>query len=82
MAFVFSVSFVLPVAAESETTVILSNTDGLSYRAQLNIQEDDIYVIWQDDSVGDGDIFFSKGSADSLAFDDAVNLSDNLGKLI
>ena len=79
MAFVFSVSFVLPVAAESETTVILSNTDGLSYRAQLNIQ-DDIYVIWQDDSVGDGDIFFSKGSADSLNFDDAINLSDNLGK--
>jgi len=79
IAFVFSVFFVLPVAAESETTVILSNTDGLSYRAQLNVQ-DDIYVIWQDDSVGDGDIFFSKGSAESLNFDDALNLSDNLGK--
>jgi len=81
LVFVFSVSFVLPVSAESGTTIRLTNnTDALSYRAQLSIQENDIFVVWQDDSAGDGDIFFSKGSTKNLDFEDTVNLSNNVGK--
>ena len=80
LVFVIGTSVLLPVMAESELLVSLSKTDGLSYRAQLHVQDDEIYVIWQDDSVGDGDIFFSKGSLNNFNFEDPINLSDNARK--
>jgi len=77
---VFVLSYALPVDAESEKMVRLSNSDELSYRGQLIVLEDEIYVLWQDDSTGDGDIYFSKISAENFKVEPPINLSNNDGK--
>ena len=67
------------VVAEPTVTVNLSNTNEKSHRAQMFAFDNNIYVVWQDDSSGKGDIFFSRSTNSGVSFDSVINLSDNAG---
>jgi len=67
------------VVAEPTVTVNLSNTNEKSHRAQMFAFDNNIYVVWQDDSSGKGDIFFSRSTNSGVSFDSVINLSDNTG---
>src|SRR3990172_11033526 len=73
------VLFISEATAQPATPINLSNTEGESYRPQILVKENNVYAIWQDDSVGKGDIFFSSSSNGGLSFSPVVNLSDNEG---
>ena len=73
------VLFISEATAQPATPINLSNTEVESYRPQILFKENNVYAIWQDDSVGKGDIFFSSSSNGGLSFSPVVNLSDNEG---
>ena len=43
----------------------------------LNISGPNVYAVWQDDSLGNNEIFFRVSSNGGLAFSNAINLSNN-----
>src|SRR5215207_7512812 len=57
----------------------LSNDNGKSYGAQIVISENNIYVVWADDSTGNGDIYFKRSVDNGTSFGSTQNLSTNPG---
>ncbi len=62
-----------------ESTINLSNNDGTSYDPQFVISGNNVYVVWTDQSSGNGDIYFKKSSDGGKTFESTINLSNNDG---
>jgi hypothetical protein len=57
----------------------LSNDNGRSYGAQIIISGNNIYVVWNDGSTGNGDIYFKRSADNGTTFGSTQNLSHNPG---
>ena len=57
----------------------LSNDNGRSYGAQIVISENNIYVVWNDGSTGNGDVYFKRSVDNGTTFGSTQNLSHNPG---
>jgi hypothetical protein len=55
----------------------VSNTPGRSIRAQLSAALTNVYIVWQDDTPGNEDVFFSRSTNSGLSFQSSQNLSAN-----
>jgi hypothetical protein len=60
-------------------TINLSNNVGVSANPAIAISGNNVYVIWQDDTPGDGDILYRRSTDGGANFDATINLSNNAG---
>src|SRR3989337_3690704 len=56
--------FFLHVEADKGDIVQVSSTKGESYRPQLMVVDNSVYLVWTDTSPGNNDIFFSRSTND------------------
>ena len=68
----------IPIAY-ADDTVNVSDTSGRSIRHQIILDENLVYVIWEDHSYDKPDIFFSKSSDGGKIFSESVNISNTTG---
>ena len=61
-------------------TINLSNNIGLGVGAQIATQGNTLYVVWQDNELGDNEIFFKRSTDGGATFGPTINLSDNVGE--
>jgi len=61
------------------TPINLSNNTGISLAPQISASENNVYVIWDDVTLGNADIFFSASSDNGQTFSSPINLSNNAG---
>lgn len=62
-----------------EATKNLSNNAGFSMFPQLVVSDGNVYVAWEDDTPGNGDIFFTRSTDEGVTFAIPENLSNNEG---
>ena len=67
------------INAEQGEPVNVSKSNGKSDLAQLSLLNNNIYVVWRDNSTGNDDIYFAKSFDNGLGFYEHVNLSNNPG---
>lgn len=63
-----------------ESTQNISNNDGTSRRPEIASSGNNVYVVWEDTSPGNRDIFYRKSADGGAIFGDIINLSDNVGR--
>jgi hypothetical protein len=61
------------------STKNLSNNAGDSTNAQISSVSDAVRIVWQDDTLGDSDIFFKASGNEGATFGSTKNLSNNDG---
>ena len=59
------------------STQNLSHNPGNSTAAQMAAYRDNVYVVWEDASTGNGDIYFRKSTDSGISFGTVENLSNN-----
>ncbi len=59
--------------------VNLSDNHGLSDHPAIAAYNNNVYVVWQDDSKGDKEILFRKSTDNGANFEPTINLSNNSG---
>jgi hypothetical protein len=59
------------------STENLSNNPGNSTDAQITSFQDNIYLVWTDDTTGNGDIYFKRSMDNGTTFAETQNLSRN-----
>src|SRR6187551_3837950 len=57
----------------------LSNTPGNSTDPQIALFNNNLYVVWSDDSTGNGDIYFKRSIDNGTTFESVENLSNSPG---
>lgn len=57
----------------------LSNTPGRSFNPEIEISGSNVYVVWEDDSPGNFDIFFTMSADNGVSFTNTINLSNTPG---
>ncbi len=57
----------------------ISNNNGTSELPQVTAQGNNVYVVWQDDSGGNYDVYFKSSSSNGTKFKSIRNLSKNNG---
>jgi hypothetical protein len=57
----------------------LSNNPGNSTDAQIGVNQDNVYLVWTDDTTGNKDIYFKRSVDNGSTFGSTVNLSNNPG---
>jgi hypothetical protein len=57
----------------------ISSNNGTSELPQIAVQGNNVYVVWQDNTTGNYDIFFKHSSDNGNSFAPALNLSNNNG---
>ena len=55
----------------------LSNSPGNSTNPQIALYNNNLYVVWSDDSTGNGDIYFKRSVDNGTIFDTVNNISNN-----
>ena len=60
-------------------TINLSNNPEASYASNLLASGNSVYVLWDDATPGNFDIFFRASDNKGASFDDAINVSENSG---
>jgi hypothetical protein len=55
----------------------LSNTPGNSTDPEIALYNNNVYVVWSDDSTGNGDIYFKRSGDNGTTFDSTNNISEN-----
>jgi hypothetical protein len=55
----------------------LSNTPGNSTDPKISVYNNNVYVVWSDDSTGNGDIYFKRSSDNGTTFNTINNISKN-----
>jgi hypothetical protein len=55
----------------------LSNTPGNSTDPKIALYNNNVYVVWSDDSTGNGDIYFKRSVDNGTTFDSTNNISKN-----
>jgi hypothetical protein len=58
----------------------LSNNSGASEAQNVAASGNSVYVVWQDNSTGNDEIYFTRSTDDGQAFGDAINLSKDIGR--
>src|SRR5207237_251256 len=58
----------------------LSNNDGNSIIPQMDLHGSNVYIVWQDKTPGDFDIFFRVSTNNGSTFASTKNLSNNDGE--
>lgn len=66
-------------ASSDNAAINLSNNSGESTDPRLIVSGSNLYVVWQDKSSGNGDIFFKKSANGGTTFGNTINLSKNEG---
>jgi BNR repeat protein len=59
--------------------VNLSNNVAESANPQIAVESGNVYVVWQDNTPGDNDIFFQRSTDNGAMWETAINLSNNAG---
>ncbi len=59
------------------TPIILSTTSGQNQNPQIAVSGSNVYVIWNNATSGNSDIFFTKSTDGGSTFGSIVNLSNN-----
>jgi len=81
--FVGAISILGPQTASAQTLgtpINLSNNTGRSYLPEIARSGDSfVYVIWRDDTTGNGDIYFKRSTDGGKTFGSLINLSNNVG---
>ena len=73
-------TFLVPQIIEEQIEQVnVSTSKGKSDHAQLNVFENNVFIVWKDDSSGNEEIYFIKSSDSGISFDDSLNLSNNDG---
>jgi hypothetical protein len=57
----------------------LSNSTGNSTDAQIAVNENNVYVVWTDNTTGNGDIYFKRSVDNGTSFGNIENLSNSTG---
>src|SRR5918998_5560920 len=57
----------------------LSNSTGNSTDAQIAVNQNNVYVIWTDNTTGNGDIYFKRSANNGTSFGNTENLSNDIG---
>jgi hypothetical protein len=57
----------------------LSNDNGKSYGGRIVISGSNVYVVWNDESTGKGDIYLKRSADNGTSFSSTQNLSNNPG---
>ena len=57
----------------------ISENAGSSERPQISSEGNNVYVVWQDATPGNNDIFFARRTDGGLTFSDPENISENTG---
>jgi hypothetical protein len=57
----------------------ISENTGPSVRPQISSEGNNVYVVWQDNTPGNADIFFAASTDGGLTFSEPENLSENTG---
>jgi hypothetical protein len=60
------------------TTEILSNTNGSSTDPQITATGNNVYIVWSDNTSGNGDIYFKSSTDNGTTFSFLKNLSTNM----
>jgi hypothetical protein len=58
----------------------LSNNSGASQAQNMAASENNVYVVWQDNSTGNDEIYFRHSTDNGQEFGDTVNLSKDIGQ--
>jgi hypothetical protein len=58
----------------------LSNSTGNSTDAQIAVNQNNVYVVWTDNTTGNGDIYFKRSVDNGTSFGSTQNLGTNPGK--
>ena len=67
--------------ADFDPSIInLSGTPASSGNPAMAVSGSDVHVVWEDDTSGNGDIFYKRSTNGGATFSEAVNLSDNDGE--
>src|ERR687891_201489 len=61
------------------STQNLSNNPGNSTAAQIAVYQDNVYVVWEDATTGNGDLYFKKSVDNGTSFGNIENLSNDNG---
>ena len=72
----------LPANAQPSTNSSsqnLSNSPGSSTDPQIAVYQNNVYVVWSDNSTGNGDIYFKRSVIHGTIFSETRNLSNNTG---
>jgi hypothetical protein len=62
-----------------ESTRNLSNSTGSSKDAQIAVYQNNVFVVWSDNTTGNGDIYFKRSATNGTIFSETRNLSNNTG---
>jgi ethanolamine utilization microcompartment shell protein EutL len=65
--------------ADFGSTINLSNNEGSSFVPAIIATENNVYVVWADDSLGNFEIFYKKSTDGGASFGSTINLSNNEG---
>jgi hypothetical protein len=65
--------------ANFEDEINLSNNAGGSAFPQVAISGSNVYVVWEDTTLGNADVFFTRSTDNGATFGNAINLSNNAG---
>ena len=61
-----------------DETINLSNNIGFSEHPQIAISENNVYVVWADNTFGKREIYFTKSKDGGITFNGAINLSKEI----
>jgi hypothetical protein len=67
-------------AISFDPTLNLSNTTGTSRTPAMAAFENNVYVVWDDDTPGNSEILYRKSTDGGASFGDTVNLSNTTGR--
>src|SRR5918994_4847653 len=81
----FTLSNLTPPSANAQPSTNsspqnLSNSPGNSTDAQIAVNQNNVYVLWSDDTTGNGDIYFKRSADNGTNFGSTENLSNSPGK--
>ena len=63
----------------SDAPINVSKSSGESYRAQILVDGDYVYLVWTDKTPGNADVFFARSLDGGKNFETPINLSNNNG---
>ena len=67
-------------AAFDPSTINLSNNLPGSHHPAFAVSGSSVYVVWDDDESGDGDILYKRSVDGGATFGETINLSNNVGE--
>jgi hypothetical protein len=80
MMMILSMPLVSPLYAQTLESINLSNDLGRSTDPRIATSENNMYVVWSDNTTGNGDIYFKASTDNGTTFGGTTNLSNDLGR--